>query len=123
MTSSNNKSSSINTQANQGSIIISPLGANIASGVGGAGVGGTIQINAGVPSKACAPAYYYGPGDAVFYDVSQEEVITKHPKAKKIKLPDGTLAMECVRCEKQAQYAEANQQDGSFICYGCRNGI
>jgi hypothetical protein len=120
MTSNNNKPTSIGQ--NQGMII---GGNSINSGKiitgGSCGVGGPTLV----------PAYYYGPGDAVTYDANQkavtsdkkEEVITKHPKAKVIKLPDGTFAMECVHCEKQVQWAEANQQNGSFICYGCKNGL
>jgi hypothetical protein len=75
------------------------------------------------------PAYYFGPGDAVVYDANEntnkkhEVSIAKHPKAKKIELPDGSYAMDCARCDNRLQWAEANQQDGTFICYGCRNGF
>lgn len=33
---------------------------------------------------------------------------------------DGCL---CIKCKEFFPYAEPNQQDGSLICYGCRNPI
>lgn len=27
----------------------------------------------------------------------------------------------CVRCEEYYEYAESNQKDGTFKCWGCRN--
>lgn len=29
----------------------------------------------------------------------------------------------CKRCKNFSPFAEANQRDGSFICYGCRSTI
>lgn len=40
-------------------------------------------------------------------------------KAKSIKYPDGTFGLYCNRCDKDIQWAEPNQPDGSFICRGC----
>lgn len=33
-------------------------------------------------------------------------------------MPDG---LYCDNCNDYAKYAEANQYDGSFVCYTCRN--
>lgn len=30
---------------------------------------------------------------------------------------------KCKRCEDFNEYAEPNQKDGTFICYGCRRGF
>lgn len=37
---------------------------------------------------------------------------------KNRKLPDG---MYCRKCRTWYQYAEPNQNDGTLLCYGCRN--
>lgn len=40
--------------------------------------------------------------------------------AQKIWLPDGSWALECDKCGFNAQWADPNQSDGSFICGQCR---
>lgn len=51
--------------------------------------------------------------------IYQEEE-ERHPKSKKIKMPDGSEAMECVKCSESCQWAEPNQDNGTFKCYTCR---
>jgi hypothetical protein len=75
--------------------------------------GGSVSITSGRNTSA-------GTGGSI---VITEVKTAQHPKAIKIKFPDGSTAMECVRCERQTQHAESNQENGTFICYGCRNGI
>jgi len=60
--------------------------------------------------------------DPSLFEKNQQPSI-KNPKSGQIRLPDDTLAMECIRCEKQFQWVVPNQEDETFICYGCRNGI
>lgn len=40
--------------------------------------------------------------------------------AAKIWLPDGSWALKCKKCNFDSQWAESNQDDGSFICARCR---
>jgi hypothetical protein len=60
-------------------------------------------------------------------EVTEQEPKTekraKHPLAKRIDLPDGSYAMVCVKCHRQFQWAEANQDNGTLICYSCRTGM
>lgn len=37
--------------------------------------------------------------------------------------PSTTHGMKCKDCKEDFPYAEANQKDGSFICYSCRKGF
>lgn len=48
--------------------------------------------------------------------VDRLEVFLENRKRRKH--PDG---MYCKKCQSFYQYAEPNQEDGSLICYGCRN--
>jgi hypothetical protein len=45
---------------------------------------------------------------------------SKEDLRKKFKLPDGSLAMECVKCHHYYPWAEPNQPDETFKCYECR---
>lgn len=66
----------------------------------------------------------YCPADAWWpcdTEQAEEEETEPHPKAKKIKLPDGSSAMACISCEEHCKWAEPNQDDGTFKCYSCRN--
>jgi hypothetical protein len=48
--------------------------------------------------------------------VDRLELYINNIKNKKI--PDG---MFCRKCQTFQQYAEPNQEDGSFLCYSCRS--
>lgn len=55
-------------------------------------------------------------------DWDDEPPKKKHPLAKRFILPDGSFEMECKDCHKRCQWAESNQDDGSFVCCQCRIG-
>jgi formylmethanofuran dehydrogenase subunit E len=50
-------------------------------------------------------------------------VPVKPPEDKKATVPfDGRDGLDCKVCKEFYQYAEANQKDGTLICFKCRNG-
>lgn len=49
--------------------------------------------------------------------LTSDVVFTAVPAKKK------ELGCKCKRCEDFNEYAEPNQEDGTFICYGCRRGF
>lgn len=46
--------------------------------------------------------------------------VIKHGR-NQIKLPNGSLGLECAKCNIVFPHAESNQDNGGFICYNCRN--
>jgi len=52
-----------------------------------------------------------------------EETDKALKKKVKSRSPDSSDGMMCKQCKKFYPYAEANQEDGTLMCYACRNNL
>lgn len=76
-------------------------------------------VDSGVVGPVIDPGFVFNSeyGDLVI-SIDDAE---KHPMAKKVTMPDGSDGMNCVDCNEYFPYAGSNQENGTLICYTCRN--
>jgi hypothetical protein len=105
MTDSNNNSG--NSSSN-GTVIVAPPTTYTISGAGGA----TNWVPNMITYVNVGQGWYTVSGD-LSGDTTQARAVKKKDKS----------GCSCKKCKDYNEYAEPNQEDGSFICYRCRKGL
>lgn len=88
------------------------------SSSGGTGGGSNNAVNAGGVGPANGTNYISAQMYFPWYMPPQLPEETSVPK----KLSDGRDGLDCKKCTDFYQFAEPNQEDGTLICFKCRNG-
>ena len=81
-------------------------GSNNAANVGGTGtVNGSTWISA-----------------QMYFPWAIPVIPSAEPEKKSEKSSDGRDGLDCKKCSIFFEFVEVNQEDGTFICFKCRNG-
>ncbi len=81
------------------------------------GTGVTCAPNIPLPNGNIVTIPYTGNG--WYYNIT---IPPMPKKVAKVKPNDGRDGCDCVRCKEFYPFAEPNQEDGTLICFACRNG-
>lgn len=88
------------------------------SSSGGTGGGSNNAVNAGGVATVKGTSYI----SAQMYFPWYMPPSLPEDQALPEKLSDGRDGLDCKKCNDFYQYAESNQDDGTLICFKCRNG-
>lgn len=81
----------------------------------------------GTNGPSCAPgSITLPPGASITIPYTSNgwfyNIVIEPPKKKELKIKDGRDGCQCKKCLEMYPYAEPNQEDGTLICFSCRNG-
>lgn len=86
------------------------------SGAAGGGGSGGFQYTGITVSPG--QVYTYTLGQGGWTVICPEPIVEPAPVESKKQYKDGCF---CKKCKEHYPYAEPNQEDGTLICYNCRN--
>lgn len=94
------------------------------------GTGGSGNCSAGVQGtngSSCTPgSIIIPPGASITIPYTSNgwfyNIVIEPPKKKEVKIKDGRDGCDCIKCKEFYPFAEPNQEDGTLICFSCRNG-
>lgn len=97
-----------------------PAGPTGTSGTVGAATGASCNSGAGAVTLPNGNIITIPYNNGWYYTITIPPMSKK--EAAKVKPKDGRDGCDCVKCREFYPFAEPNQEDGTLICFSCRNG-
>jgi hypothetical protein len=98
-----------------------PTGSSIPNCTIGGGTGASCNSNGGTVTLPNGNIVTIPYSNGWYYNITIPSPRSKKEEVKK-KPKDGRDGCDCVKCNNFYPFAESNQEDGTLICFSCRNG-